>query len=30
MEVDMESNKQVVLNVLQGAFVERDATVVDR
>jgi predicted SnoaL-like aldol condensation-catalyzing enzyme len=30
MEVDMESNKQVVLKVLQGAFVERDATVVDR
>jgi predicted SnoaL-like aldol condensation-catalyzing enzyme len=30
MEVDMESNKQVVLKVLQGAFVARDATVVDR
>jgi predicted SnoaL-like aldol condensation-catalyzing enzyme len=26
----METNKQVVLKVLQGAFVERDATVVDR
>jgi predicted SnoaL-like aldol condensation-catalyzing enzyme len=26
----MESNKQVVLRVLKGAFVERDVTVVDR
>ena len=26
----METNKQVVLNVLKGAFIERDATVVDR
>src|SRR6266699_832536 len=26
----MESNKQVVLNALKGAFVERDVTVVDR
>ena len=26
----MESNKQVVLKVLKGAFIERDATVVDR
>jgi predicted SnoaL-like aldol condensation-catalyzing enzyme len=26
----METNKQVVLKVLQGAFIERDATVVDR
>lgn len=26
----MESNKQVVLRVLKGAFVERDATVEDR
>lgn len=26
----MESNKQVVLKVLNGAFIERDATVVDR
>jgi len=26
----VESNKQVVLRVLKGAFVERDATVVDR
>jgi predicted SnoaL-like aldol condensation-catalyzing enzyme len=30
IEVDMESNKQVVLKVLKGAFVERDLTVVDR
>src|SRR5882724_4487885 len=26
----MESNKQIVLKVLKGAFVERDATIVDR
>jgi predicted SnoaL-like aldol condensation-catalyzing enzyme len=26
----MESNKQVVLKVLKGAFIERDVTVVDR
>ena len=26
----MESNKQIVLKVLKGAFVERDVTVVDR
>ena len=26
----MESNKQVVMKVLKGAFVERDVTVVDR
>jgi len=26
----METNKQVVLKVLNGAFVDRDATVVDR
>ena len=26
----METNKEVVLKVLRGAFVERDATVVDR
>ena len=26
----MESNKEVVLKVLEGAFVERDVTVVDR
>ena len=26
----MESNKQVVLKVLEGAFVQRDVTVVDR
>ena len=26
----MESNKEVVLKVLKGAFIERDATVVDR
>ena len=26
----METNKQVVLKVLKGAFIERDATVVDR
>src|SRR5258708_20294472 len=26
----MESNKQIVLKVLEGAFVERDATIVDR
>jgi predicted SnoaL-like aldol condensation-catalyzing enzyme len=26
----MESNKEIVLKVLQGAFVDRDATVVDR
>jgi predicted SnoaL-like aldol condensation-catalyzing enzyme len=26
----METNKQVVLNVLRGAFVERDVAVVDR
>lgn len=26
----MESNKQIVLKVLRGAFVERDATIVDR
>ena len=29
-EVDMESNKEVVLKVLEGAFVERDVTIVDR
>src|SRR5206468_8025820 len=29
-EVNMESNKQTVLKVLKGAFIERDATVVDR
>jgi predicted SnoaL-like aldol condensation-catalyzing enzyme len=28
--VNMESNKQVALRVLKGAFIERDATVVDR
>ena len=26
----METNKEVVLKVLKGAFIERDATVVDR
>ena len=26
----MESNKQIVVNVLKGAFIERDATVVER
>jgi predicted SnoaL-like aldol condensation-catalyzing enzyme len=26
----MESNKEVVMKVLKGAFIERDATVVDR
>jgi predicted SnoaL-like aldol condensation-catalyzing enzyme len=26
----MENNKEVVLKVLKGAFVERDATIVDR
>ena len=26
----MESNKEVVLRVLKGAFIERDATVIDR
>jgi len=26
----MDSNKQVALKVLKGAFIERDATVVDR
>lgn len=26
----MESNKQIVLKVLKGAFVERDTTIVDR
>ena len=26
----MESNKQIVLKVLEGAFVERDPTIVDR
>jgi len=30
MEFNMESNKEVVLKVLKGAFVERDATVVAR
>jgi predicted SnoaL-like aldol condensation-catalyzing enzyme len=30
IEVNMESNKEVVLRVLKGAFIERDATVVDR
>jgi len=29
-EVNMETNKEVVLKVLKGAFIERDATVVDR
>jgi predicted SnoaL-like aldol condensation-catalyzing enzyme len=26
----MESNKEIVLKVLKGAFIERDATVIDR
>lgn len=26
----MDSNKQVALKVLKGAFIERDVTVVDR
>ena len=26
----METNKQIALKVLKGAFIERDATVVDR
>src|SRR5260370_10469569 len=29
-EGNMETNKEVVLKVLKGAFIERDATVVDR
>jgi len=30
IEVNVDSNKQIVLKVLKGAFAERDATVVDR
>ena len=30
MEVNKDSNKQVALRVLKGAFIERDVTVVDR
>jgi hypothetical protein len=29
-EGNMETNKEVVLKVLKGAFIERDVTVVDR